>query len=120
MTICPGDELGHAERCPLCSRDNACRAAKGHLYKGPCWCHQISVPNSILRRLAENAVTPACLCRSCLENIAHISNESGSTEEILAKIQARNLADPSEQLGKPEPASYLDADGITVFTAGTI
>jgi bacterioferritin B len=39
---------------PLCGGDNRCRVAKGHLYKGPCWCHEIIVPNHILSHLSKH------------------------------------------------------------------
>jgi hypothetical protein len=39
-----GELLGRDETCPLCGKDNQCRVAKGHPYKGLCWCDQIVVP----------------------------------------------------------------------------
>ncbi len=83
----PGDAaLGRDERCPLCGHDNACRVARGHLYKGPCWCQQIIVPGHLLARLAENSLDPACLCRPCLETIARLAREPGDTDTLLAQI----------------------------------
>jgi hypothetical protein len=100
--------LGRDEQCPLCARDNQCRVAKGHLYKGPCWCHEIIVPNHILSRLAEDHLEPACLCRPCLETIAHIANEHHDTETVLAEVQRAILADLDY---------YIDENGNVVFTA---
>jgi len=113
----PHDCLGHDQRCPLCARDNECRVAKGHLYKGPCWCHQVIVPNHILTRLAEDTIDPACLCRPCLETIARISRELDGTEEILAEIRSAILTNRMEQVEIEEPDFYLDDNGNTVFTA---
>jgi hypothetical protein len=106
---------GHHERCPLCAQDNACRVAKGHLYKGPCWCHQILVPQHLLRRLAENFVDPACLCRPCLENLARLSREGNDTETILEEVQA--AIKTNRVVAPAEPDYYLDEFGNTVFTA---
>ena len=113
----PHDCLGHDQRCPLCARDNDCRVAKGHLYKGPCWCHQVIVPNHILTRLAEDTVDPACLCRSCLETIAQISRDLESTEEILTEVRKTILKNRENKIGDTEPDFYLDEHGNTVFTA---
>jgi hypothetical protein len=110
------DGLGRDERCPLCGGDNECRVAKGHLYKGPCWCHQIIVPNPILTRLAEDSIDPACLCRPCLETIAQISREANGTEEIVAEVRKVILTNRLEAKD-PEPDFYLDEQGDTVFTA---
>jgi hypothetical protein len=100
--------LHRDEQCPLCGRDNQCRVAKGHLYKGPCWCHEIIVPNHILTRLAADSLEPACLCRPCLETIARIAQGRDDTETILAEVQSA-LSTAGD--------FYLDADGNTVFTA---
>ncbi len=83
----PSDGLREDERCPLCGGDNHCRMAKGHLYKGACWCQQVIVPQHLLARLAENHLEPACLCRTCLEAVARLAREGGDTESILAKIK---------------------------------
>jgi Family of unknown function (DUF5522)/Cysteine-rich CWC len=106
--------LGRDEQCPLCGGDNRCRVAKGHLYKGPCWCHEIIVPNHILSRLAVGRLEPACLCRPCLETVARISREEEDTEIILAGIR--------EALSHHRPAPderdfYLDDNGNVVFTS---
>jgi hypothetical protein len=99
--------LGRDEQCPLCGRDNQCRVAKGHLYKGPCWCHEIIVPGHVLNRLAEDQIEPACFCRSCLETIARIARERDDTESILTEVRKAIVTDSDY---------YLDADGKMVFT----
>ena len=106
--------LGRDEQCPLCGGDNHCRVAKGHLYKGPCWCHEVVIPNHILSRLAADRLEPACLCRPCLEAVARISKELYDTDAILAEIrkdlsQRRPHAD--------EKDFYLDDKGNVVFTS---
>jgi hypothetical protein len=103
----PEPRLGHDEQCPLCGRDNHCRVAKGHLYKGPCWCHEIIVPGHILNRLAADQIEPACLCRPCLETIARIARERDDTEAILAEVLKSVLTSADY---------YLDAAGNMVFT----
>ena len=113
----PHDCLGHDQRCPLCARDNDFRVAKGHLYKGPCWCHQLIVPNHILTRLAEDTLNQTCLCRPCLETNARISRELGSTEEILIAVKSPILASRLEKNDVQEADFYLDGNGNTVFTA---
>jgi hypothetical protein len=77
-----------ADPCPLCGRDNACRIAKGELYKGPCWCHEIIVPGPLLARLAEDHIDPACFCRPCLEAIARLARETDPLHDLLPQIRA--------------------------------
>jgi hypothetical protein len=83
---CLGKPLGHDETCPLCGRDNQCRLAKGHLYKGPCWCEQIVVPGYILNRLAAEWVEPDCLCPACLETIARVSASLNDPDTVLTEV----------------------------------
>jgi len=110
----PPECLSRDERCPLCHGDNHCRVAKGHLYKGACWCQEIIVPGAVLNRLAADSIEPACLCRPCLETVARIARDLDNTDAILAEVH-RVIVKKN-----PEPAEedfYLDADGNTVFTA---
>jgi hypothetical protein len=106
--------LSRDEQCPVCGGDNRCRVAKGHLYKGPCWCEEIIVPGHILRALAGDRFEPACLCRSCLETSARLSQELGDPAAVLRKIREQ-LQGP--RLPDPEEDFYLDRNGNTVFTA---
>src|ERR1700692_4166858 len=85
VTEPPPLSLGYHEQCSWCGGDNQCRVAKGHLYKGPCWCQEILVPNHILSRLAADRIEPGCLCRPCLETIARISCELDDAEAVLAE-----------------------------------
>jgi hypothetical protein len=78
--------LRRDETCPLCGKDNQCRIAKGHLYKGLCWCDQIVVPGHILSRLAAEWVEPACLCYSCLETIARVSASLNDPDAVLTEV----------------------------------
>jgi hypothetical protein len=109
-----GDVLGRDETCPLCGNDNQCRVAKGHLYKGLCWCAQIVVPGHILSRLAAEWIEPACLCRSCLETIARVSASLKNPDAILTEVFRLRRASGSVLL--PEDY-YLDENGNMVFTA---
>ncbi len=93
--------LGRDERCPLCGGDNACRVAKGHLYKGPCWCQRVVVPGPLLARLADGSAESACLCRPCLEAVARMAHEAGDADALLAKIR-REIAPRAENL-HPNP-----------------
>jgi len=104
----PSPCLGRDEQCPWCGGDNQCRVAKGHLYKGPCWCHEILVPNHILSRLAADRLEPRCLCRPCLETIARFARKLDDTGAVLAEAK-RVTALNSD--------SYLDERGHVVFTA---
>jgi hypothetical protein len=120
QTSCPDaghDCLSHAERCPLCAGDNACRVAKGHLYKGACWCHQVIVPKALLSRLAEDSINPACLCRPCLETVARVARELDDSASILAEVRKVISARRQEETSAAEPDFYLDEFGNTVFTA---
>jgi hypothetical protein len=109
-----GTSLGRDETCPLCGKDNQCRLAKGHLYKGLCWCQRIVVPGHILTRLAAEWVEPACLCRSCLETIARISASLSDPDAILTEVLRLTRSTAPTLL--PEDY-YLDENGNMVFTA---
>jgi Cysteine-rich CWC len=63
------ERLSVAEQCPVCGGDNQCRMAKGHLYKGACWCVEIIVSSHILSSFVTDRFEPACLCRPCLETL---------------------------------------------------
>jgi hypothetical protein len=104
----PSAGLRVDETCPLCGGSNQCRVAKGELYKGPCWCHEITVPNHILSRLAADRLEPACLCRPCLQTVACIAQEHETADAVLAEVR-RVLSTESD--------FYLDENGDTVFTA---
>ena len=108
------ERLGRDETCPLCGQDNQCRVAKGHLYKGLCWCDHIVVPGHILKRLAAEWVEPACLCRSCLETISRVSASLHEPDVVLTEI--RRLTRSSGSTLVPEDY-YLDDGGNMVFTA---
>jgi len=100
------------EPCPLCGQDNGCRVAQGHLYKGPCWCHEIIVPGQLLNHLAGDQLDPACFCRPCLETIAQLARELPDTASVLEELRRRRPAQPPA-----DPEFYLDEFGHTVFTA---
>jgi hypothetical protein len=100
--------LRQDELCPMCGEDNACRVAKGELYKGPCWCQEIIVPNHILSRLAAKRIEHSCLCRPCLETIARLACEMDDADAVLAE---------THRIASMNPDHYLDASGNTVFTA---
>jgi hypothetical protein len=90
--------LSRSEQCPVCGGDNQCRVAKGHLYKGPCWCEEITVPNGALRAFVADRLEPVCLCRSCLEAFAQTAREPGDTAAVKNDF-------------------YLDENENVVFTA---
>ena len=98
------------EHCPLCQRDNGCRVAKGCLYKGACWCHEIIVPGHILRRLAEGWVEPACLCRPCLETIARVARGLDDTDAVMVEVYR-------QVPGMRMDEDYYLENGNVVFTA---
>jgi Family of unknown function (DUF5522)/Cysteine-rich CWC len=90
--------LSLAEQCPVCGSDNQCRLPKGLLYKGPCWCEEITLPSRVLGTFVSDSLQPVCLCRSCLERLAQISRESRDPATV-------------------EKDFYLDENGNVVFTA---
>jgi Family of unknown function (DUF5522)/Cysteine-rich CWC len=110
----PSESLRRDERCPVCGGDNQCRMAKGHLYKGPCWCDEIIVPGHILRALAATHFEPACLCRGCLETAARLSLELNDSAAVAEQIRAVLLTSPP---ALKEEDYYLDENGNVVFTA---
>jgi hypothetical protein len=109
-----GELLGRDETCPLCGKDNQCRLAKGHLYKGLCWCHQIVVPGHILNRLAAEWVEPVCICRSCLETVARVSASLNDPDAVLTEVFQLTRSSGSTLL---QEDYYLDENGNMVFTA---
>lgn len=106
--------LSNDERCPVCSGDNRCRVAKGHLYKGPCWCEEIVISSQILRALAPDSFEPSCLCRFCLEAVARLAHQLENPAEILGKV--REQIENSRLLSQAEDF-YPDEHGNVVFTA---
>lgn len=105
--------LSRDEQCPVCGGDNQCRMAKGHLYKGPCWCEEISVPCRILRALATDQFEPACLCRFCLGTVAQVSHKQEDPASVVSKI--RELLENSH-LASSQEDYYHDTNGNVVFT----
>jgi hypothetical protein len=110
----PRKQAGNDETCPVCGQDNQCRVAKGHLYKGLCWCEKIVVPGHILSRLANEWAEPACICRSCLETIARVSALLEDPDAVVAEVF--RLTRPTGSMLLPEDY-YLDENGNMVFTA---
>jgi prepilin-type N-terminal cleavage/methylation domain-containing protein/prepilin-type processing-associated H-X9-DG protein len=53
--------------CPLCGEANDCQLALPVVYKGPCWCAHMEIPDELLARVPENFRNRACICRSCVE-----------------------------------------------------
>ncbi len=108
------ESLSRDEQCPVCGGDNQCRMAKGHLYKGPCWCDEIIVPSQILRGLVTSGLDPGCLCRGCLEAAARLSLEVNGSAATADQIRT-TLG--SSQPSLKEEEYYLDEKGNLVFTA---
>jgi hypothetical protein len=63
--------------------------ANGQPYKGPCWCHEIVVPEGVLKRLAEVLSSDSCLCRSCLETVARLARGQNDADVVL--VEARKV-----------------------------
>jgi len=108
------ERLSLAEQCPVCGGDNQCRMAKGHLYKGPCWCVEIIVSSHILRSLATDRFEPACLCRSCLETLERPCRGLDTDAAVLSKIPERL---ENSRLAGHEEDYYVGENGRVVFTA---
>jgi Cysteine-rich CWC len=103
--------LGRDEKCPLCGGDNQCRVAKGHLYKGPCWCHEIVISPHIPGRLAQDLLEQTCLCPTCLETVARLTREYSDPERAVAEIHKT-----VERRVSAQEDYYLE-NGNVVFTA---
>jgi hypothetical protein len=114
ISSAPSESLRRDEQCPVCGGDNQCRIAKGHLYKGPCWCDEIIVPSQILRALATARFDPACLCRGCLETAARLSLEVNDSAAAADQIRAMVA---SSQPALKEEDYCIDENGNVVFTA---
>ncbi|HVY70783.1 MAG TPA: cysteine-rich CWC family protein [Verrucomicrobiae bacterium] len=105
--------------CPVCGAANQCRLAAGCLYKGPCWCESRNIPVPVLRQLASEQPEAACLCPRCLTAVSRQAALGGRPEEVLARARVEMLA-RAETAPSAQPLVadfYLDAKGLTVFTA---
>lgn len=47
--------------CPICGKDNNCKHSK------ECWCHNVTIPKSLLDTIPEDKKGKACICKSCVE-----------------------------------------------------
>ncbi len=91
--------LSRAEQCPVCSGDNQCRLAKGHLYKGPCWCEEITVPSRVAWRFRVLMVCIRCACAG----------------PVLRRLRGSRRETSNAATGEED--FYLDENGNVVFTA---
>jgi hypothetical protein len=92
----------------VCGAPNGCRLESGEAYKGPCWCEQVVLPNSTLRRILAELPDQRCLCRGCLETIA--AHPDIQWEELVAKVR------PVAQF-PPSPGDFYMEGEAVVFTA---
>ncbi|HEX4343595.1 MAG TPA: cysteine-rich CWC family protein [Verrucomicrobiae bacterium] len=61
-----------ASRCPLCGEVNDCQLCTSAVYKGPCWCAKVKVPDELLAQIPEELRNRACVCRDCVAQF-HVS-----------------------------------------------
>ena len=54
-------QLINPAECPLCGGANGCQLASSVVYKGPCWCAHVDIPDELLARVPENLRNRACM-----------------------------------------------------------
>ncbi|MDB6063950.1 MAG: hypothetical protein JWR26_158 [Pedosphaera sp.] len=82
-------------RCPLCGQSNDCRQCTSEVYKGPCWCMSVNIPDELLARVPAELKDKACICRAC------VMAWRGTRKEAQRVL-------PGD--------FYFDAGGLLVFT----
>jgi Family of unknown function (DUF5522)/Cysteine-rich CWC len=96
--VMSGDSMNNAvdpARCPLCGQSNDCRQCTSEVYKGPCWCMTMTIPDELLARVPAELKDKACICRACVMGWHEARKE---TQRVL----------PGD--------FYFDAGGLLVFT----
>lgn len=56
--------------CPACGGSNSCGFASAGPHKAGCWCFDVTVEPSTLRRVGSQIGLASCLCPRCLAGIA--------------------------------------------------
>lgn len=87
-----------AARCPLCGRPNDCQLATSGVYKGPCWCMSMEIPQVLLVRVPPDLSRKACVCRDCVAEFHRKNNPASPRLKIL-------------------PGDFYFEGGLMVFTA---
>jgi hypothetical protein len=87
-----------AGRCPVCGQPNDCQLCTAAVYKGPCWCLQVEIPEVLLNQIPPAARGKACLCRDCVTAFHRTRLEAPARPEL-------------------RPGDFYFANGLMVFTA---
>ena len=73
----PATDRGHDPQvCPLCGEPNDCGVARGCESVDDCWCKGRQFPEALLERAGLEALTPSCVCATCLEREREIRSPS--------------------------------------------
>jgi hypothetical protein len=87
-----------AARCPLCGQSNDCQQCTVAVYKGPCWCAVVKIPEALIAKVPVELRGRACICRAC----------------VMKFHRERAAASPAP---KVLPGDFYFDNGLMVFTA---
>ncbi len=65
-----------AENCPLCGQPNDCQLCTVAVYKGPCWCAKVKIPEELIAQVPPESRNKSCICRACVMKF-HRDNANG-------------------------------------------
>ncbi|HEV2692821.1 MAG TPA: cysteine-rich CWC family protein [Verrucomicrobiae bacterium] len=63
--------------CPLCGGLNDCQMCSVAIYKGPCWCMKVKIPEELIAQLPAESRNRTCICRACVMKF-HRSKTGGA------------------------------------------
>lgn len=86
-----------AGQCPLCRRTNDCQLCTVTVYKGPCWCAKVKIPDELIAQVPPDFRNKACICRDCVMTFHRKKNAVATTQKIL-------------------PGDFYFENGLMVFT----
>jgi hypothetical protein len=67
----PPAKIIDAAHCPLCEGPNDCQLCTAAIYKGPCWCAKVKIPDELITQIPVESRNAACLCRACIMKFHH-------------------------------------------------
>jgi hypothetical protein len=88
----------NASQCPLCGGLNDCQLCSLAVYKGPCWCMKVKIPDELIARVPAESRNKACICRACVMKFHRARMNDVTAPKIL-------------------PGDFYFDGGLMVFTA---
>jgi len=94
----PLSNILDAGYCPLCGQPNDCQLCTVAVYKGPCWCATVKIPEELIARIPFELQNRACICPACVMKFHRNKEGSVPQPKIL-------------------PGDFYFEGGLMVFTA---